>query len=78
MENGGSGRDAEVSIRLHLGSFPPIGSSPSHGDHMVSAVGVAQLLRRTRQGNISQVCGASDIELGAVELGDVRCNGTHG
>jgi hypothetical protein len=78
VENGGSGRNAEVSVRLHLRCLPTISSSPSHRDHVVSAVGVAQLLGRTRQGNISQVCGASDIELGAVKLGDVGCNGAHG
>lgn len=77
VKDGRSRRDAEVLVGLDLRSLPTAGSSPPHGNHVVSAVGVAHLLRRARQRNITQVGGAGDVEVGAIKLGHIRRDGTH-
>lgn len=70
-------RDAEILVGLHFGSFPAVVDSPSHGDHMVGAVGVAQLLGRPGQGHSPQVGGAGDVEGRGIELGHVGCDRAH-
>lgn len=70
-------RDAEILVRLHFGSFPAVVDGPSHGDHVVGAVGVAQLLGRPGQGHSPQVSGAGDVEGRGIELGHVGCDRAH-
>ena len=47
------GRDAEVLVGLDLGGLPAVGCGPFHGNHVVSAVGVAQLLWGAGQRHIA-------------------------
>lgn len=77
VKDGRGRRDAEVLVRLDLGSLPAIGNSPSHSDHVISAVGVAHLLGRARKRHITEVGGAGDVEVGAIKLGHIGGDGTH-
>lgn len=56
VQDRGCGGDAEVLVGLDLGGLPALGCGPFHGDHVVGAVGVAQLLWGAGQRHITQVC----------------------
>src|SRR4051794_38117070 len=77
MQHRGCWGDAEVLVGLDLGSLPALGRGPSHGDHVVSTVGVAQFLSGTGERHIAQVGGASDVEVRAIKLSNMRSDGTH-
>lgn len=78
MQTRRGGGDAQVLERTQFRGVPAMVNRPAHGDHVVSAVRVAEFLWTAGFGDGAEGGCIGGFDGGGVEVCGVGCDGAHG